>query len=74
MSGADGSGRYALIAALFLRLLALIYLAAFISTGLQIIGLAGDQGILPLAETIQRLRAEYGWGGFWRCCWPRTRS
>lgn len=66
MNGADGTGRYALIAALFLRLLALIYLAAFVSTGIQIIGLAGEQGILPVAETIARLRAEYGWAGFWR--------
>jgi len=66
VSGSDGTGRYALIAALFLRLLALIYFAAFVSTGVQIIALAGDQGILPVAETIERLREAYGWAGFWR--------
>ncbi len=66
MNGADGTGRYALIAALFLRLLALVYLVAFVSTGLQIIGLAGDQGILPVAEAVERARTAYGWAGFWR--------
>lgn len=56
---------YVLISAVFLRLLALVYLAAFVSTGLQIIGLAGDQGILPVAEMIGQLRAERGWAAFW---------
>lgn len=56
---------YVLISAVFLRLLALVYLAAFISTGLQIIGLAGDHGILPVAEVIGQLRAERGWAAFW---------
>ena len=56
---------YALISALFLRLLALIYLAAFISTGSQIIGIAGEQGILPVAEKIESLRSLHGWSGFW---------
>jgi hypothetical protein len=67
MSGAESakaSSEYGLTAALFLRLLALIYLAAFISTGSQIIALAGDQGILPVAEAIAALRAEKGWLGF----------
>ncbi|MGD2075566.1 MAG: lipase maturation factor family protein [Gammaproteobacteria bacterium] len=63
MSGADGTGRYALISALFLRLLALIYFTAFVSTGIQIVGLAGDQGILPVADAVEEARAEYGpWG------------
>jgi hypothetical protein len=57
---------YSLISALFLRLLALIYLAAFISTGLQIIGIAGEQGILPVAEKIESLRVAHGWSGFWK--------
>lgn len=57
---------HVLISALFLRLLALIYLAAFVSTGFQIMGLAGEQGILPVAERIAQLKLEYGWAGFWR--------
>jgi len=58
-------GRYALVSGLFLRLLGLIYLAAFVSTAFQIIGLAGEQGILPVAEKIAQLRAERGEAGFW---------
>ena len=65
MSTASLQQRYSLISALFLRLLALIYLAAFISTGSQIIGIAGEQGILPVAEKIESLRALHGWSGFW---------
>jgi len=65
MSTTSQQDSYSLISALFLRLLALIYLAAFISTGLQIIGIAGEQGILPVAEKIASLRALHGWSGFW---------
>ncbi len=39
-----------LVQALFLKGLALIYLAAFASLGVQIVGLVGESGILPLAE------------------------
>ncbi|WP_455234864.1 lipase maturation factor family protein [Thiogranum longum] len=56
---------YVLVSGLFLRLLALIYFAAFVSTGWQIIGLAGEQGILPVAEKIEQLRSLHGWAGFW---------
>jgi hypothetical protein len=66
VSEADGTGRYALISALFLRLLALVYLTAFVSTGIQIIGLAGDQGILPIADAVAEARAEFGWWGWLR--------
>ena len=65
MSKASTQGAYFLISALFLRLLALVYLAAFISTGSQIIGIAGDQGILPVAEKIESLRSAQGWSGIW---------
>lgn len=41
---------YRLTAWLFLRLLSLIYLVAFTSLAVQITGLAGDDGILPLGE------------------------
>ncbi|HET9701301.1 MAG TPA: lipase maturation factor family protein [Burkholderiales bacterium] len=39
--------RYVLTVGLFLRLLGLVYLAAFLSLGAQITGLVGSQGILP---------------------------
>jgi len=41
---------------LFLRLLGLIYLIAFVSLGVQILGLAGSNGILPAAEYFDALR------------------
>lgn len=46
---------------LFLRLLGLIYLAAFWSLGIQIKGLAGSRGILPVSEFIAR-RKRFGFG------------
>jgi lipase maturation factor 1 len=48
---------------LFLRLLALIYFAAFLSLAVQIKGLIGRQGILPAAEFIAR-RKKFGFGRF----------
>lgn len=39
--------RYRLVTWLFLRLLALVYLFAFLSTALEITGLVGESGILP---------------------------
>jgi len=58
--------RYTLTTAVFLRLLALVYFAAFVSTGVQILGLAGEQGILPVGTHIAELRAAHGWAGFWQ--------
>ncbi len=43
---------------LFLRLLALIYFIAFVSLGLQIAGLAGPQGILPLEDYLAEVAAD----------------
>jgi hypothetical protein len=43
---------YRLVAALFLRLLGLFYLIAFVSLGSQVQGLAGSQGIIPIAELL----------------------
>jgi predicted DCC family thiol-disulfide oxidoreductase YuxK len=46
--GADAEPpRYKLTANFFLRLIGMIYLAAFLSLGSQILGLVGSQGILP---------------------------
>ncbi len=59
-----GPGRYRLVSALFLRLLALIYLAAFASLGLQISGLAGPEGILPLEQHLDFVQQRFGWQGY----------
>lgn len=45
---------------LFLRVLALIYLAAFVSFGVQILGLVGAHGVLPLAPYLAELHALLG--------------
>jgi hypothetical protein len=48
----------------FLRLLALIYFAAFASLSVQITGLIGAEGILPAAEYLDAARARWG-GSAW---------
>jgi predicted DCC family thiol-disulfide oxidoreductase YuxK len=52
--------RHDLVAFLFLRLFGLIYLAAFVSFGVQAMGLIGSHGILPLAELVDDLGARVG--------------
>ena len=45
--------RYALVSWIFLRLLGAIYVAAFASLGVQILGLIGHAGILPAADYLE---------------------
>jgi predicted DCC family thiol-disulfide oxidoreductase YuxK len=52
--------RYDLVSFLFLRLLGLIYLAAFVSFGVQAQGLIGSHGILPLTEMVHALAERLG--------------
>ena len=52
--------RYGIVTSLFLRGLGLIYLAAFGSFALQAPGLAGSDGILPVASYLQGLREQEG--------------
>ncbi|MCG8489383.1 MAG: lipase maturation factor family protein [Chromatiales bacterium] len=52
--------RYEIISWLFLRLLALIYLAAFASLASQITGLVGAQGILPLDNHFELAQQHIG--------------
>ncbi len=60
-----GAASYAAVEWLFLRALALIYLVAFLSFGVQAHGLIGAQGILPLARFLPAARGFYG-GSAWR--------
>ena len=56
----------------FLRLLAAVYVAAFASIGVQIVGLAGRQGILPVAGLLEQVAQHYGPGRLWllpTLCW-----
>ncbi|MBP8290306.1 MAG: hypothetical protein KAX51_10975, partial [Chromatiaceae bacterium] len=55
----DGAG-YRLVAWVFLRLLALIYLVAFASLAVQIEALAGAEGIYPIAEQLALAVDGYG--------------
>src|SRR6202044_1057567 len=50
---------------LFLRLLGGIYLAAFASLAVQITGLAGTRGILPLSGYLAALSKALGARAFW---------
>ncbi len=63
---------YVLSRWLFLRLLGLVYLIAFVSLALQVTGLVGEHGILPATAFLDRTRALYG-GAAYRLfptvCW-----
>jgi predicted DCC family thiol-disulfide oxidoreductase YuxK len=52
--------RYDLVAFLFLRLLGLIYVSAFVSFGVQAQGLIGSHGILPVAEWVDTIAGDLG--------------
>ena len=47
-----GRATYYIVIGLFLRLLGLVYLAAFASFGAQVTGLVGSEGILPLTQDL----------------------
>ncbi len=51
---------YQLVSAVFLRLLGVIYLIAFASLGVQIEGLVGSQGIIPLGERLAEIALDTG--------------
>lgn len=50
---------YRLVAWVFLRLLGLIYAAAFASLAVQILALAGSQGIYPITEQLQQAAEQH---------------
>src|SRR6266446_3697709 len=52
--------RYELVSWVFLRLLGAIYLAAFVSLGVQILELVGHAGILPLGDYLGAARHALG--------------
>lgn len=63
---------YAISTWLFLRGLGLIYLAAFISLGVQVAGLIGRRGILPAEPWLEEMNTHYGRRRFLRLptlCW-----
>jgi predicted DCC family thiol-disulfide oxidoreductase YuxK len=63
---------YRLTRAIFLRLLGAIFLMAFVSAWVQIAGLVGSGGILPVQAFIEAVKEHFGNGGFWlfpTLCW-----
>jgi len=57
---------YRLVGRLFLRGLAVIYFSAFLSLSVQINGLAGPHGILPLADLQRFYFQEFGTDALWK--------
>lgn len=58
--------RYDVVAQVFLRGLGLIYVAAFASLAVQILGLVGSDGILPLSEYLAAAHAGWGNSAYWK--------
>jgi predicted DCC family thiol-disulfide oxidoreductase YuxK len=56
--------QYELAASLFTRLFGLIYLSAFVSFGVQALGLIGSHGILPLVAMLDTVYSRIGPDGF----------
>lgn len=50
---------------IFLRLLAMIYVVAFVSMWVQVEGLAGPRGILPAGDFLSALQSQYGQLALW---------
>ena len=57
--------RYDLITWLFLRILGLIFFAAFVSFGVQALGLIGSQGIAPVSDLITAAQNQLGAIRYW---------
>jgi lipase maturation factor 1 len=53
---------------LFLRLIGVVYLIAFVSLAVQITGLVGEHGILPVGEFLGQVRQQYGIHAYFS--WP----
>ena len=53
---------------LFLRLLGFVYLIAFVSLAIQLTGIAGEHGLLPIGEFLARVHERYGVSAYYN--WP----
>ena len=60
--------RFQLMRAVFLRGLAAVYLAAFVSLAVQIVGLVGEGGILPVRDYLDAAFRARGVEAYW--LWP----
>lgn len=53
---------------LFVRLVGVVYLVAFVSLAIQITGIAGEHGLLPVGEFLAQVRERYGASAYYN--WP----
>lgn len=60
LTGMSGGSGYVITRWMFLRALGVIYLVAFVSLWVQIHGLMGSRGILPVQEYLGALRQQFG--------------
>jgi predicted DCC family thiol-disulfide oxidoreductase YuxK len=58
--------RHTLASWLFLRFLGAIYVVAFASLAVQVLGLVGRDGVLPLGDYLSAARQGWGEAAFWR--------
>jgi predicted DCC family thiol-disulfide oxidoreductase YuxK len=58
--------RDAVVRFTFLRLIGAIYVAAFASLGVQVLGLIGHVGLLPLGDYLADAQQEWGTAAYWR--------
>lgn len=58
--------RYEIVSWIFLRCIGIIYLAAFTSLGVQITGLSGSQGIIPLTVFLEKAISVLGPSAYFR--------
>lgn len=61
---AGGPPTFLLARWVFLRLLGVTYLIAFLSLSTQVVGLVGDSGILPAGDYLDRVRDVYEWHAY----------
>lgn len=57
---------YEIVSWVFLRLLGALYIVAFASLGVQIVGLVGEAGILPVGHYLDAARQGWGMAAYWR--------
>jgi predicted DCC family thiol-disulfide oxidoreductase YuxK len=57
--------KYDMVAWIFLRLFGLLFLAAFLSFGVQAMALIGSRGIIPVAEMMKIIYQQVGALGYW---------
>ena len=53
---------------IFLRLLGVVYFIAFVSLAVQVTGLVGEHGLLPVGEFLAEVHQRYGASAYYN--WP----